>query len=502
MHTFPPSLLIGTFALYIVVLSTLSWFTSKGGDNRSYFSSDRKSSWFTIAFGMVGTSMTAVTFISVPGNVLNQNFYYLPLVFGFMLGYIVVAKVLIPLYYKMNLTSIYTYLEERFGIYSYRSGAGLFLISRILGTSVRLFVAILVIETFLPNNFAPFWLVASIYIGSIFLYTYRGGVKTIIRTDLIQTILMVSALFLTLYFITKEMGWNGKEMVGAIFNSGYSKVFDWEWGSATNSIKQLFSGIFITIAMTGLDQEMMQKSLTCKSIGEAQKNVYTTASIILVVNFLFLSLGALLILYTNSKLGGMEGIGLTNQFGQFSKGATDKIFPTIAGTYMGLGVALIFIVGLISASFPSAAGALTALTTSFSIDFLRINRGGGGSDRGKIAIRKGVQATFAAILLLLILTLRRVNSDTVIDLIYTLVSYSYGPLLGLFFFGLITRWRVKDRWVPFVALLSPILCYILNSLMESYLNFGLGFTIIIVNALLTFVALYLLRENKIYDNAN
>lgn len=493
MNHFPLSIVLIVFFSYVAILIAFSLYSSKGGGNRSYYISDRKSSWLKIAYGMVGTSMTAVTFISVPGNVLNQNFYYMPLVFGFMAGYIVVAKVLIPLYYRMNLTSIYTYLEERFGVYTYRSGAGLFLISRVLGTSVRLFIAVLVIETFLPPNLIPFWSVALIYTLSIFLYTYRGGVKTIIGTDVFQTTLMLTTLILTIFFVTKEMGWSGGEMVTTIAHSGYSKFFDWEWGSATNSIKQFLSGIFITIAMTGLDQEMMQKNLTCKSIKDAQKNIYTTASIILVVNLLFLSLGALLILYTNSKLGGLEGLGLIDSTGGFNQGVTDKIFPTIARSHLGLGVGTLFIIGLISASFPSAAGALTALTTSFSLDFLKIESKESLTSRTKVLIRKVVHASFATALFLIIVLLKSINSMSVIDLIYTLVSYSYGPLLGFFFFGLLTPWQVKDRAIPAVALLSPTLCYFLNSIMIRQLSFGFGFSILIVNASITFIALYLLR---------
>jgi len=369
-HDFPLSWLLIAFTLYTALLFFISWLTSRKADSGSYFLGNKKSPWYIVAYGMVGTSISGVTFISVPGNVLNQNFYYMPLVLGFVVGYLVIAKVLIPLYYKMNLTSIYGYLESRFGFFTYKTGASVFMVSRILGAAVRIFVVVLVLHTFLPQDSVPFWLVAFIFMFLIFLYTFKGGVKTIIWTDVLQTTFMLLAVGLTIYFVAKEMQWGIGDMARAVAGTDYAQWLDWEWSNSTNAIKQFVAGIFITIVMTGLDQEMMQKNLTCKNIGEAQKNIYTTSITIVVVNFFFLLMGAVLAIFVSSKLGGMEGIGLANELGEFTKAQTDKLFPTIASQYLGLGVGLFFIIGLISASYPSAGGALTSLTTSFCIDFI------------------------------------------------------------------------------------------------------------------------------------
>ena len=359
MHQFPVSWLLIAFTLYTALLFFVSWLTSRKADMGSYFLGNKKSPWYIVAYGMVGTSISGVTFISVPGNVLNQNFYYMPLVLGFLLGYVVIAQILIPLYYKMNLTSIYTYLEKRFGFFSYKTGASVFMVSRILGAAVRIFVVVLVLHTFLPEGSIPFWVVAFIFMFLIFLYTFKGGVKTIIWTDVLQTTFMLLAVFLTIFSIAKAMDWSVGEMLTEVKKSTFSSWLDWEWSHGTNAIKQFIAGIFITIVMTGLDQEMMQKNLTCKNIKEAQKNVYTTSVTIVIVNYFFLLLGAVLAIYVSSKLGGMEGIGLADAEGVFTKAQTDKLFPTIASQYLGLGVGLFFIIGLISASYPSAGGALT-----------------------------------------------------------------------------------------------------------------------------------------------
>ncbi len=445
---------------------------------------------------MVGTSMTGVTFISVPGNVLNQNFYYMPLVLGFLLGYFIIAKILIPLYYKMNLTSIYTYLERRFGVYTYKTGAAVFMVSRILGAAVRIFVVVLVLHTFLPPDSVPFWLISFIFIFLIFLYTFKGGVKTIIWTDVLQTTFMLLAVFLTIISVTKAMGWGVADLFTQIGKTDFSNWFDKDWNHSTNAFKQFIAGAFITIAMTGLDQEMMQKNLSCKNIKEAQKNIYTTAIIIVVVNYFFLLLGALLAIYVNSELGGMEGIGLADVQGIFTKAQTDKLFPTIAGQYLGLGIGLLFIIGLISASYPSAGGAVTSLTTSFCIDFVGFNRRADLSERRKRAIRQMAHTVFSLLFFIIVVILYLVNKQTVIDLVYLLASYTYGPLLGMFFYGLLTRHKVKDRYVPYVALLSPLFCYLLDFAGKSCFGFGFGFTLLIFNGLFTFLGMYLLRERS------
>lgn len=495
-HDFPLSWLLIAFTLYTALLFFISWLTSRKADSGSYFLGNKKSPWYIVAYGMVGTSISGVTFISVPGNVLNQNFYYMPLVLGFLVGYLVIAKVLIPLYYKMNLTSIYGYLENRFGFFTYKTGASVFMVSRILGAAVRIFVVVLVLHTFLPQESVPFWVVAFVFMFLIFLYTFKGGVKTIIWTDVLQTTFMLLAVGLTIFFVAKEMGWGIGDMAKAVASTEYASWLDWEWSNSTNAIKQFIAGIFITIVMTGLDQEMMQKNLSCKNIGEAQKNIYTTSVTIVVVNFFFLLMGAVLAIFVSSKLGGMQGIGLANELGEFTKAQTDKLFPTIASQYLGLGVGLFFIIGLISASYPSAGGALTSLTTSFCIDFVGFGKRTDLTEARKKRIRQLAHAGFAILFFLIILILYKVNNQTVIDLVYLLAAYTYGPLLGFFFFGILTKHSVKDRFMPFVAIASPVLCFILDYVGQEFLGFGFGFTILIANGLFTFIGMYLLRERK------
>lgn len=498
MHEFPLSWLLTAFVLYTALLFFVSWLTSRKADAASYFLGNKKSPWFVVAYGMVGTSISGVTFISVPGNVLNQNFYYMPLVLGFVLGYVVIAQVLMPLYYRMNLTSIYTYLENRFGFFTYKTGAVVFMVSRILGAAVRIFVVVLVLHTFLPEGSVPFWVVAFVFMFLIFLYTFKGGVKTIIWTDVLQTTFMLLAVFLTIFTISKQMDWSVSEMFTAVKATEFSSWLDWDWSSSTNAIKQFVSGIFITIVMTGLDQEMMQKNLSCRNIKEAQKNVYTTSITIVVVNFFFLTLGAVLALYVSSHLGGMEGIGLADAAGEFTKDQTDRLFPTIASQYLGLGVGLFFIIGLISSSYPSAGGALTSLTTSFCIDFVGFNKRNDLTDARKTSIRKMAHASFAILFFIIIVILHLVNNQAVIDLVYLLAAYTYGPLLGFFFFGLLTNYTIKDKYMPYVALGAPLLCFILDYTGKVYLGFGFGFTILIVNGVLTFLGMYLLKDKGKY----
>ncbi len=496
MHQFPVSWLLTAFTIYTILLFLVSWLTSRKADAGSFFIGNKKSPWFIVAYGMVGTSISGVTFISVPGNVLNQNFFYMPLVLGFVVGYAVIANILIPLYYKMNLTSIYTYLEKRFGFFTYKTGASVFMVSRVLGAAVRIFVVVLVLHTFLPQGSVPFWVVAFIFMLLIFLYTFRGGVKTIIWTDVLQTTFMLLAVFLTIYSVAKEMDWSFGELISGVTSSDYSNWFDWEWSHGTNAIKQFISGIFITIVMTGLDQEMMQKNLSCKNIKEAKKNVYTTSLTIVLVNYFFLFMGALLAIYVSSKLGGMNQIGLADAAGVFTKAQTDKLFPVIASQYLGLGVGLFFIIGLISASYPSAGGALTSLTTSFCIDFVGFNKRTDLSETKKRGIRQAAHASFALIFFFIILILHAINKQTVIDLVYLLAAYTYGPLLGFFFFGLLTKYQVKDRFMPWVAIGSPLFCYLLDISSKELLGFGFGFTILIVNGLFTFFGMYILRDKK------
>lgn len=469
---------------FVAYTALLFWISHKAGSRAS-----SKAPWPVVAYGMIGASISGVTFISVPGNVWVQNFFYMPMVLGFVLGYVIVARVLLPLYYRMGLTSIYTYLGERMGKTSEKTGSVVFFISRLLGAAVRVFVVIVVLFSFLPesitegNSLAAFVLAAAIFLVLLYLYTYRGAVKTLIWTDVLQTTFMLLAVGLTIFFICKDMGWSLGAMfsaVGSTLNENASAVgcgrpftswFDWNWANGTNALKQFISGVFVTVAMTGLDQAMMQKNLACKDLKSAQKNMYTTSIIIVVANLFFLLLGALLCVYTQ-KLGGLEALGVSR---------TDELFPAIASRCFGVGLGIFFLIGLISASYPSAGAALTSLTTSVCVDFL------GDNSEGR---RKKVQAWLTLLFLGILVALQLLSSDAVINLIYKLASYTYGPLLGLFFFGILTRRKVCDRATPFVAVAAPLICLVINLLGRKFLGFDLGFSLLVVNGLLTFAGLW------------
>lgn len=498
-HEFPLHIFFIAFAAYTLLLFFISWMTGKKAGSNSFFSGDKKAPWFVVAYGMVGTSISGVTFVSVPGNVLAQNFYYMPLVFGFVGGYIVIAKVLLPLYYKMNVTSIYSYLGERFGVNSYKTGTVVFMISRVLGAAVRIFVVVLVLFAFLPkgllgSDIVGFSIVTIIFLLLLFLYTFKGGVKTIIWTDVLQTTFMLLAVFFTIWFVCKELGWSFGQMctsVASAANPGeiggqFSDMFDWNWGHGTNAVKQFIAGIFMTVAMTGLDQGMIQKSLACKNIKSAQKNMYTTSIIVVVVNYFFLLLGAILSIYVADK-GGLETLGITK---------TDDMFPTIASSYLGVGVGVLFLIGLISASYPSAGGALTSLTTSFCVDFMGFSTRTDLTDHKKENMRKWVHGGFTFLFFLIILVLYILSSDAVVNLVYKLASYTYGPLLGIFFFGILTKYKVKDGATPYIAVAAPVLCLLINYFGKKYFNFDLGFTLLIVNGLLTFLGMFLFRKKS------
>ncbi len=482
------SLLMAVFVLYTAMLFLVSWITSRKADSATYFKGNNKSPWFIVAYGMIGASISGVTFISVPGKVLVDNFYYMPLVFGFLVGYAIIALVLLPMYYRMNLTSIYTYLEHRFGFFTYKTGASFFVLSRVLGAAVRIFVVVLVLYGFIPKDMSvPFWLVAIIFMTLIFLYTYKGGVKTIVWTDTLQTTFMILAVVVTIVAVAGSLGYGAGEMIGNVMRSSYSKMLNFDWGAGTNVVKQFISGIFITVAMTGLDQEMMQKNLSCKNIKEAQKNMFTTSGIMVVVNFMFLILGAVLAMFVVNH-GGLEGLGLAK---------TDQIFGLVATQHLGTVVAVIFAIGLISASYPSAGGALTSLTTTWCIDFIGFNRRTDLTEANKKKIRYQAHTIFTIIFIAIIIILNIINNTAVIDLVYMIAAYTYGPLLGFFFFGLWTKYQVNDKAMPFVAILSPILCFVLDWVGKEFFGFGFGFTLLIVNGLLTFLGMFLFRKGRV-----
>lgn len=486
--------ILAVLGLYFLVLIIISQITGKKGDNDTFFTGNKNSPWFLVAFGMIGASLSGVTFISIPGAVVSDGFSYMQMVLGYLLGYAVIARVLIPLYYKMNLTSIYGYLEQRFGIRSYKTGAAFFLLSRIIQASFRLYLVAFVLDAFVFAQWdVPFWVTVAITIGLIWLYSFKGGIKTIVWTDTLQTTFMLLAAILAVVFIAGELDWTFGELTSKIYNSTFSDTFVFEWSAGNNFFKHFFSGMFITIVMTGLDQDMMQKNLTCKNEKEAAKNVKWMSYALVPVNLLFLSLGALLYLYGTEK-----GLVLTEAMGDFPiqvlNGASgvfegirkDQLFPFLAINHLGPIVGLIFTVGLIAAAYSSADSALTALTTSFCIDFLGFKKGD-----NRVRERYLVHIGFSLILFVVIVIFKSLHNDSLINQLFTAAGYTYGPLLGLFALGLFTKIKPNDQLVPFLAIFSAIASYFINLALIEFFEFKLGFLVLLLNGGITMLLLVL-----------
>lgn len=478
-----PTLIASIVCTYFVVLLVITYFTSINATNHTFFLGNKRSPWYVVAFGMIGASLSGVTFMSVPGDVMNKQFTYMMMVFGFLAGYTVIATVLMPLYYRLNLTSIYSYLEGRFGNSTYKTGASFFLLSRIIGASLRMFIVVNVLQIFVFDAWnIPFFVTIIIFIISILIYTFKGGIRTIIWTDTLQTTFMLLAVVLSIVFISQELHLSFGGLITKVFQSDYSKILDTDWSSTQFFLKQFFSGMFIAITMTGLDQEMMQKNLSCRSLKDAQKNMFTFSFVLVFVNLMFLVLGAILVFYANSR-----GISVHN---------TDDLFPTIAIQKLIPVAGIVFVVGLISAAYPSADGALTSLTTSFCIDILGLNKFSVAEDK-KIRIRYLVHLSFALVLMICILIIRSINDEAIIQTLYKIAGYTYGPLLGLYAFGMFTKWQVKDKWIPMVAILSPVVCFVLSRYSaELFWGYKIGFELIILNGGLTFLGLWLFRKNS------
>ncbi len=472
-----PGLVFAIIASYFLLLLVISYFTSRNADSDTFFTGNKQSPWYLVAFGMIGASLSGVTFISVPGEVGNTQFSYFQLVLGYLLGYGVIATVLMPLYYRMNLVSIYGYLEQRFGFWSYKTGAFFFLLSKIVGASFRLFLVAGVLQLSLFDAWGvPFWATVMFTIILIWLYTFRGGIKTIVWTDTLQTVFMLMAVITSIYLIKSELDMTFAGLVDTVTESRYSKIFFWDWQSGKYFFKQFFSGAFIAIVMTGLDQDMMQKNLTCRSLGDAQKNMFSFSIVLVFANFLFLSLGALLFVYVESK-----GIPMPAR--------TDDLYPMLAVNEFTVFAGTVFILGIIAAAYSSADSALTGLTTSFCVDFLNFAE---KKEDIKKKTRIRVHIAFSFILFLTILVFNAINDKSVISAVFTAAGYTYGPLLGLYSFGLFTKWNVRDRFVPTICVLSPILSYVINVNSEEWLNgYRFGFEILLVNGLLTFLGLLL-----------
>ncbi|MCX6312283.1 MAG: sodium:solute symporter [Bacteroidetes bacterium] len=472
-------------AIYTLVLFGVTFLTSRGASNETYFIGNRSSRWYLVAYGMVGASLSGVTFMSVPGDVDAKQFAYFQMVLGYFVGYLVIAFVLLPLYYKLNLTSIYSYLQKRFGNHSYKTGAFFFIISRIVGASFRMFIVINVLQQFVFSHWGiPFWATTLIFVILILLYTFEGGVKTIVWTDTLQTTFMLTSLVMSIILISKLFGFHFTDVVQTISQSPMSKIFNWDWHSPVFFPKAFLGGMFITIAMTGLDQEMMQKNISCKTLKDAQKNMMSFSAIIIFVNLIFLSLGVLLFNFAHQH-------GITVQH-------SDDLFPTIALNYLGPVCGIFFIIGLISAAYPSADGALTALTASFCIDFLGFNSSENTWDeKKKKRTRYLVHISFAILLLLVIVIFKAINDESVLRKLFTVASYTYGPLLGLFAFGIITKRQTKEIFVPIIALISPVICFVLSTYsVDWFAGYKFGNELLIINGMITFAGLLLISKKQ------
>ena len=486
------NLILVVFIAYTLLILFVAHLTSRKTSNSTFFTGNRKSPWFVVAYGMIGASLSGVTFMSVPGGVYSGQFTYFGIVLGYIIGYAVIAFLLLPLYYKLNLTSIYSYLEIKFGKSSEKTGALLFIISRLVGSAIRMYLVVFVLYEFVFKAWGiPFWVPAIIFIVLILIYTFKGGIKTVVWTDTLQTTFLILAALMTVVIILKNLNISFAELMSISSERGYTKLFETDWSHSKFFVKQILSGAFITITMTGLDQDMMQKNLTCKSLRDAQKNVLTSSFFFVIVNVLFMSLGAALIYYAQET-----GLQLpTNANGVV---VNDKIFPTVAFSLDKL-TSIVFMIGLIAAGYSSADGTLTALTTTFCFDFLHFDKNDRISEEQKTRYRKFIHVGFALLYLLVIIMFRPFHNESLIDKIFEIAGYTYGPLLGLYTFGLFVKNRKpNDKYVPIVAIASPIISYILNLYSkEIFFGYQFGFEILIVNGLLTFVALMIISKKEI-----
>jgi len=471
------------FLSYSAVLFGVSLLTSRKAGNKAYFLGNRQSPWPVVAYGMVGASLSGVTFISIPGWVGSSSFTYLMVVFGYLAGYLVITFVLLPLYYKLNLTSIYTYLQQRFGFFSHKTGAFFFIISRLIGASFRMFLVINVLQLFVFDHIGvPFWVSVLLFLFLITVYSFKGGIKTIVWTDMLQTTFMLASMFIIINIILKQTGYSLLEMINMADEQGLSRILETDWKHDRFYLKQFFSGMFITIVMTGLDQDMMQKNLSCRSLKDAQKNMISLGFILIPVNLLFLFLGALLYLYAA-------------HFGIDHPRLSDDLFPTLAFNHFGVFAGVIFFVGLIAAAYSSADSAITALTTSLSIDFLNLEEKGNLTEIKQIKLRYVLHFFITSLVFLTIVLFSLINNQAVIAMLFTIAGYTYGPLLGLFAFGLSSKAAIHDRYVPLIAILSPVLCYVLSQNSELLLwGYKFGFELLILNGLLTYAGLWIIRK--------
>jgi SSS family transporter len=476
-----PLLLFSFVIIYFLILLAVAWYTGKNSTNESFFIGNKSSNWMLVAFGMVGTSLSGVTFVSVPGNVAKEGFAYFQVTIGYIIGYVLIAYVLLPLYYRLNLTSIYNYLMTRLGVKSYKTGASFFILSRILGATARLYLVVNILQDAILNSFGvPFWATTLIILSMILLYTFEGGVKTIVWTDTLQTSCMLLGLVICVVYILQNLHIGFVGSIEAMSQKGYSKIFFTNPMDRLYFVKQILAGAFITVTMTGMDQEMMQKNISVKTLKDSQKNVISMSIVLAFSILIFLYLGGLLYLFA-----GQQGV---TEMG-------DKLFPAIALQHMPAFVSVIFIIALISALFPSADGAITALTSTFCIDILGMQRNSSLTDSKKKKIRQRVHLSFAIVFLVFVLLFKQVNSASMISVILKIASYTYGPILGLFSFGILLKRNVTDKLVPFICVAAPFVCFLIDYNQDSLLRgFKLGPELLIINGFITFLGLLLVSR--------
>ena len=485
------NLILIVFIAYTLLLFLVAHITSRKSSNNTFFTGNRKSPWFVVAYGMIGASLSGVTFMSVPGGVYSGQFTYFGIVLGYIIGYAIIALILLPLYYNLNLTSIYSYLEIKFGKSSEKTGALLFIISRLIGSAIRMYLVVFVLYEFVFKAWGiPFWVPAVLFIVLILFYTFKGGIKTVVWTDTLQTTFLLLAAIMTVVVILKTLNISFGELMTVSTERGFTKLFETDWSHSKFFVKQILSGAFITITMTGLDQDMMQKNLTCKTLRDAQKNVMTSSFFFVLVNILFMSLGAALIYYAQET-------GFQLPVNESGVVVNDKIFPAVAFS-LNKFTSIVFIIGLIAAGYSSADGTLTALTTTFCFDFLHFDSNDKISEENKIKYRKLIHIAFALLYLLVIILFRPFHNESLIDKIFEIAGYTYGPLLGLYTFGLFVKNRKPiDKLVPIIAISSPIISYVLNHFSkELFFGYQFGFEILIVNGLLTFMGLILASKKE------
>lgn len=478
-----PILTVSIILIYFLVLLVISWYTARNAGNFGFFAGNKSSPWYIVAFGMIGTSLSGVTFVSVPGTVETQGLTYLIVVLGYFIGYLAIAYILLPLYYKLGLTSIYTYLQQRLGITSYKTGALLFIISRTVGATARLYLVIRVLQFFILDAVGvPFWLTAVFILLLILAYTFKGGVKTIVWTDTLQTTFMLAGLVSCVVFILNNLDISFGEAWIQMADKGYTKLLNTDFNSTGYFLKHLIGGAFIAITMTGLDQEMMQKNISVKTLKDSQKNIVTLSLILIFVNFLFLFLGGALYMYAQANGLDLKG---------------DDLFPSLALKHFPPVMGLIFIIALISALFPSADGAITALTASYCLDILGIQRNKELSEKQQVQIRRNVHLSFAVLFLAFVMLFHWIDNRSIIDLILKLAGYTYGPLLGLFAFGVFTKHKLNEKFVPIVCVLSPLITYLLaENSVRLFGGYKFGYELLLVNGLITFVGLFFLRKSE------